>query len=346
MAPQKGSWMQIKIFMSSGADLYEHDLLRSFGLGVETWLKENAPDHSAQRQLIASGRWTQLSASQCSHGLEYEYTESYRACDVAVIFGSWKPREKGTHHTRNSVAAQASRFVVIETPLLKRSTGRENQYWRVGINGYLNRDAVWPTLKPREAEQRLDDLGIKWNGWCNNSDGHVVVVLQLPGDASLRGTDINEWAYRTVTEIRSQVDRPIVIRTHPLVSDRAFELHAQLGFRLMKQGVKDVRFSDGAVTPWSQDIEDAYCTVTFTSGMAVDSVLAGIPTIACDIGNFAWGISSNHVDEITNVMKAPTKEVRHWLSQMAACQWSAKEMRSGQVWQYLLRSFAEMDGTA
>lgn len=329
--------------MSSAADYYEQDLLRSFGQGVEPWLEQNVHDRRADRRIVGSGRWARVYGREPEHALEYEYVESYRPCDVAVIFGSWKPREKGTHQTRNSVASLASRFVVIETPLLRRVTGTENQYWRVGINGYLNRDAVWPMLTPTEAEERLAELGVEWSGWRNRSSGHVVVVLQLPGDASLRGTDINEWAYRAVHDIRARVDRDIVIRTHPLVSDRAFELHAQLGLRLMQDGVKDVRFSDGAVTPWSEDIRDAYCTVTFTSGMAVDSVLAGIPTIACDAGNFAWGISSNHVDQIKDVRKADKKDIMHWLNQLAACQWTAEEMRAGRVWEHLMRTFAKMD---
>ena len=331
--------------MASAADYYEQDLLRSFGQGVEPWLQQNAHDRWADRRLIGTGRWARIYGHEPEHTLEYEYVEAYRPCDVAVIFGSWKPREKGTHQTRNSVAAQAPRFVVIETPLLNRVTGTENQYWRVGVNGYLNRDALWPLLTPTEAEERLAELGVEWSGWKNRASGHVVVVLQLPGDASLRGTDINEWAYRAVRDIRARVDRDIVIRTHPLVSDRAFELHAQLGFRLMQDGIKDVRFSDGAATSWSEDIHDAYCTVTFTSGMAVDSVLAGIPTIACDAGNFAWGISSNHVDQITDIRKADKKDIMHWLNQLAACQWTAAEMRSGRVWEHLMRAFTKMDET-
>lgn len=331
--------------MGSATDYYEQNLLRSFGQGVESWLEQHSHDRKGDRRMLCTGRWTRLYGNQPEHTLEYEYVEAYRPCDVAVIFGSWKPREKGTHQTRNSVASQAPRFVVIETPLLRRVTGAENQYWRVGINGYLNRDAVWPILTLTEAEQRLQDLGVAWSGWKNRSSGHVVVVLQLPGDASLRGTDINEWAYRTVRDIRGLVDRDIVIRTHPLVSDRAFELHAQLGFRLMQEGIKDVRFSYGAVTPWSEDIQDAYCTVTFTSGMAVDSVLAGIPTIACDVGNFAWGISSNHVDQITDLRKADKKDIMHWLNQLAACQWTAAEMRTGRAWEHLMRAFVKMDET-
>jgi len=337
--------MNIKIFMSSAAEFYEQDLLRSFGQGIEPWLQANNTDRRADRRFICSGKWQKLYGNAPQNSLDYEYTEAYRPCDMAVIFGSWKPREKGSHQTRMSVASAAQRFIVIETPLLKRVTNELNQYWRVGINGYLNNDAAWPMLTVTEAETRLVELGIEWAGWKNRTNGHIVLVLQLPGDASLRGTDINEWAYQTVRSIRERTDKNIVIRSHPLVSERAFELHAQLGFRLMQDGIQNIRFSDGAVTPWSEDITGAYCTVTFSSGMAVDSILAGIPTVACDPGNFAWGISSNHVDDIKSIRRPDTTDIRHWLKQLAACQWTAAEMRSGRVWEYLMRTFDKMQAT-
>ena len=169
--------MNIKIFMNSGAEFYEQDLLRSFGQGIEPWLASNSPDRRADRRFICSGRWRRIYGHVPQHSLDYDYGEPYRACDLAVIFGSWKPREKGSHQTRNSVASLASKFIVIETPLLRRITSDLNQYWRVGINGYLNSEAAWPMLTVTEAEHRLADLGIEWSGWKNRTAGHVVVVL-------------------------------------------------------------------------------------------------------------------------------------------------------------------------
>jgi len=220
--------------------------------------------------------------------------------------------------------------------LLNRETDRENQYWRIGVNGFLNLDAEWPVMDPEDADQRLDELGIEWTGWNSDPNGHILVALQLPGDASLRGCDINDWAYRTILEIRKKTDRFIVVRNHPLASQRAFGDHEELARKLLLAGVQDIKFSDGQIVAWHEDLHDAYCTVTYTSGLAIDSVLSGIPTVACDSGNFAWSISSRLVRNINDLKMATDSEIQQWLRNLAACQWSTDEMRDGTAWSHLL----------
>jgi hypothetical protein len=327
--------MKVKIFMSSANSMAERDILMAFGEGVERWVSQRVDDRYQQLNITRIGRWENFDIKN-QYELDYEYGEAYRDCDVAVIFGSWKPREKGSHATRNSVAANAKRFVVIETPLLNRRTDIENTMWRVGVNGYLNRDALWPQLTPEHSAQRLTDLGISWNGWTNNADGHIVVALQLPGDASLRGADINDWAYRTVKTLRERSNRAIVIRNHPLCSQRAFGDHEALARRLLLDGVQNLRFSDGQIVPWSQDLAGAYCTVTYSSGMAIDSVLRGIPTITCDAGNFAWGFSTQKPKQVEKLERADAAVIQEWLRHLAGCQWSVDEMQTGTAWQYLV----------
>lgn len=326
--------------MASANSLAEKNILKAFGEGIQSWMDKKSTDDQKMLNITRIGRWANFDQIP-EHTLDFDYQENYRPCDLAVIFGSWKPREKGSHNTRNSVASNAGKFLVIETALLKRKTSSENTHWRVGINGYLNRDAEWPILSNDEASQRLGELGVRWNGWQNCNQGHIVLALQLPGDASLRGADINEWAFQSVQSIRQHTDREIVIRNHPLCSTRAFSEHGELAARLVYAGIKNIRFSDGAVVPWSEDLNGAWCTVTYTSGMAIDSVLAGIPTIACDEGNFAWGISSNTFDEINDPHKASSQEIKTWLRYLAGCQWSVEEMRNGVAWHYLHRYLAQ-----
>ncbi len=322
--------------MSSGNSLSERNILKALGQGIQLWIDRSSTEEQRMENIVRIGRWSNFQ-HQPEHTLEFEYQESYQPCDLAVIFGSWKPREKGSHNTRNSVAANANKFLVIETPLLQRKTAEENTYWRIGVGGYLNRDAEWPILPNEEAAQRLSELGVRWQGWRNSQEGHILLALQLPGDASLRGADINEWAFRSVQEIRRYTDRSIVIRNHPLCSNRAFVDHGELASRLMYAGVQNIKFSDGGIVPWSEDLDGAWCTVTYTSGLAIDSVLAGIPTIACDEGNFAWGISSNVFEDIENPHKASSKEIKTWLNYLAGCQWSVDEMCNGVAWHYLYR---------
>lgn len=328
--------------MATANSYLERELLQHFGTGIEQWIQETLPDESRFKEIVRIGRWanTQLDVPNT---LEYEYSETYTPCDVAVMFGSWKPREKGHHLVRNSVAQNSKCFVCIETPLLGRTTSTDNLYWRVGVNGFLNQSASWPRIDSAEGSKRLKDLGINWTGWNHNPDGHIVLALQLPGDASLRGIDINDWAFRTIKEIRKTNNRLIVVRNHPLASMRAFGDHEELARKILLDSVDNIKFSDGAAVPWSEDLTNAYCTVTYTSGLAIDSIVAGIPTVACDSGNFAWSISTHFVKEIENLKIADPADVNQWLEQLALCQWSMEEMHSGLAWSNILPVIKELE---
>lgn len=327
--------MNIKIWLSSASNYAEKQILYSFGKGIQQWISQQIQPEINYDDVVRIGRWNNIRLSQ-GPTVEYEYSESWLPCDVAVIFGSWKPREKGTHMARNAVAGNAKKFIVIETPLLARRTDIENQYWRIGVNGYLHRDAYWPEPDPIYGEQRLKELGVSWKGWKNKSNGPIVVALQLPGDASLRGTDINDWAYHTIRDIRKHTDKKIIVRNHPLASGRAFADHEELARKILLEGIQNIKFSDGQIVPWAHDLDGAYCTVTYSSGLGIDSIVAGIPTIACDVGNFAHGISTNSVDEINNLKKADEETVWNWLRHLALCQWKKDEMANGRAWHYLL----------
>lgn len=321
--------------MGSASDYQEHNTLLKFGQGIQSWIdQQNAM--AEQTDMVRIGRWADLDMG-LTHALDYEYSEGYTECDVAVIFGSWKPREKNHHMTRSSVAGSSRCFVCVETPLLNRATHVPNTQWRTGINGFLCQSATWPQYDEQFGQQRLDCLGIgAWPGWRHDPNGHVLLALQLPGDASLRGIDINEWAFTAIQEIRKVSQRPIVVRNHPLSSGRAMKDHETLARMVLMHNISGIKFSDGAMIPWHDDLRGAYCTVTYTSGLAVDSVLSGVPTVACDNGNFAWPFSSHYIEEIEHLLLADADTINTWLKHLAMCQYSVEEMKSGVAWSRLI----------
>jgi hypothetical protein len=327
--------MKINIFMATAGDMWEREILKSMGAGIDSWVRQN-PQSWQDNLPVRIGRWSQYDVPQDANTLDYVYVEGYEPCDVAIMFGSWKTREKGTHNTRNQIATMAKRFLCIETALLGRHTDRENTHFRIGVNGYLNQDAEWPNFDSQIGNTRLARLGLSWPGWQNAQDGHIVVCLQLPGDASLRGADINDWAWRAITQIRLVTDRAITVRCHPLVSARGFESHADLVTQVIMQQVPNITFSDGATRAWHDDLQGAWCTVTYTSGLAIDSIVSGVPTVACDPGNFAWPISSHDPREVIDLKHESDHRVLAWLQQLALCQWTQDEMRSGEAWQMYL----------
>lgn len=299
--------MNIKIFLDSAFEFHEKEVLQKFYDGVK-----------------------QFSTSEFV--VELDIGRVYSPCDVGVIFGSWKPKEREHHAIRNSVADLSPNFIVVETPLLNRKVHESNNYYRVGINGFLNNQGIFH--HGNHTGDRANRLDCNWKGWKDNGN-EILLFLQLPGDASLRGNNIYHWALYTIKEIRRKSNRPIKVRTHPKHNIKDSDEIYKLISDIILNKIEGVSFSFGKDTPLVDDLKSAYCTVTFTSGSAIDSIMNGIPTIACDPGNFAYQISSNYIEEIENVKKVPAGEVQSWINNLAYSQWTVSEMQNGDVWRHL-----------
>lgn len=317
--------MKVNIYLHSAATFRERDTLIKFGTGIEE-----------AEEYLSSNEYTSRIDSENDKPVKVKYitgTEHVPG-DLSVILGSWKLRDNPHHVIRRDVAAKSDWFLCLETPLLNRSTDKQNTHWRIGINGFLAKESFWASPNVKLQEEKVKRLKIAWHKWQNDQDGHILIALQLPGDASLRGVDISDWCYDVVERIREKTNRRIVIRLHPHTSQKALDTSIyRLAGRLSLAGFKSIRWSQG--TSWRDDLDKAYCTVTYTSGLAVDSVLAGVPTIACDSGNFAFGISSNSVEDINDVYLAEDKEIEHWIHNMVMAQWSEEEIQTGKCWHSL-----------
>lgn len=301
--------MKVDIYLQTARDLKEHKRLLKFAEGIRE--------------------------SNKSITVGYNLTDTYSPCDIAVISGSWKPRDKGHHIVRSNIATNSKTFICIETPLLNRRVHDENVYFRIGVDGFLNNQGKFVDSNANYDSNRLDALGINWPGWKNSSSGHIVLLLQLPGDASLRGNNIYEWAMLTIKNIRQLSDKKIIVRPHPLAPLRTGEEFYDFFFSIHKEKINNVEFADPATTSLAENLLGAYCTVSFTSGSAIDSVLSGIPTIAVDPGNFAFEISSNYIDDINNLKLSNQETINKWLRRLSYSQWTENEMRSGEAWKYI-----------
>ena len=151
-------------------------------------------------------------------GSKMTNSEVYQKCDVAVIFGSWKKLSKkdykwdrAPHHIlKNDIVKQHGRkpIVIIETPLLGRTIGRRHNYYRVGLNHYLNNLAECNNkdCKP----DRFMKLGLTIKPWRTKGD-HILVLGQNLNDASLIGADMELWAVTTIRHLLKVTKRKIVL---------------------------------------------------------------------------------------------------------------------------------------
>ena len=335
--------MNVKIFVSTAGNNVERDVLKKFYHGIEPWINDQREFDHQKQDPQAFLRFDRMHRRP-QHSVEFDYSDQYTDCDVAVIMGSWKSREKGHHPVRTSIVDNARCFVCIETPLLARRMFRQHDYYRLGVNGFLNGDAYWNAYA--KSSDRFNAMGLAWDGWKDpatiTDQDHIIVAMQLAGDASMRYNDINDWCVDTVKKIREHTSRPILIRFHPAISERGWADYIETFKQINFGGYANVQFSDGKSRSWEQDIDNAYCVVAYSSGLSIDAIYSGIPVIACDKGNFAWNISSRFPEDINNLLRVPEQEVLQWLHNLAYCQWSPAEMSNGQAWAHLLPAIEQV----
>jgi hypothetical protein len=317
---------KILVAVNSAANNIEKNVLRAFYAGLESYFFER---HSVD------GTDELLSTADIELVLCYD--KNMPECDVGIQFGSTKDRAGDHHVIKQELAKKARCVVIIETPLLGRVIADRYSQYRVGVNGFLNGQGRFfdpKRLLPKrfaELEEKYEIPGFP--GWKKRGKGVILVTVQLPGDASLRGTRMSEWLTDTVDEIRSVTDRAIVIRTHPAMSDKGGqEFFGEISALLFKN-YENITWSDGKSRTLKQDLDRSDVCVSFSSGASIDAILAGVPVIATDQGNFAWPVSSHDISEVLDPRQAPRGEIEEWLEGLANSQWSTREMRSGIVWQ-------------
>lgn len=236
------------------------------------------------------------------HGLDVSVFEPgvVSDCDLAVCWGVKK----------TAAIASGRRALVFE-----RGYVGDRFYWTsVGYDG-LNGRADFLAYSKDDSRKKMllahcPDLLKPWRGV---SGSYVLVMGQVPGDASLAGIDIFSWYTDTVALLR-RAGHEVRFRYHPLaVRARAIP---------------------GTITARGS-LEDAFAgakwVVTYNSNSAVDAILAGIPTITTDIGSMAWSVTEHHPCQITQ--DEPDRET--WLNDLAWCQWSPEEIRNGDFWDHL-----------
>lgn len=286
---------------------------------VKVFLKSADKEHHAQalKKLYEGIRKDGAVSVEESNDL------TYTPCDVAVFFGSWKNRPKRQHHKlKLSIIEQHKKdFIMLETPLLGRQMTDLHTYYRIGVNGFLadtgnfnNKDrdsSRWEILKK--------DLNLELKPYKTDGE-NIIIALQLPGDASLRGVDIYSWALKTAQNIRKHTDRKIIFRKHPLEK------------KIKNPEILKIKNSSLSANPLQKDLENARALVSFTSGVAIDSLIDGIPSYGLNPGSFIHELHENSLSSIEN---PPKPDRTQWINNLSYCQWSVEEMEQGLVWNHL-----------
>ncbi|WP_421694723.1 hypothetical protein [Aestuariivirga sp.] len=309
------------------------------------------------------------SAQRKGHDCEIVEGFDYSECEVAVVWGLPKQKrgESKASATRQKLRhgvfeQHRGGLVVVEAPVIGRRVQPLRERPKL-ISKIFPDAAPWtkmlfPQAKAntdRFAHYRIgfggfpDDGGLALGPFCagrwqslsrklglpdvspyRKTGQHILVIGQVPGDASLRGTDINQWVLNSCRQLRSLTDRPIIVRPHPLAADFAAN---GLPGKLSAIGVE----IDDISRPLTASLAGAWSVVTYSSGAAVDALIAGIPAISISPASFAWEVT----DHALECALDPTLFERGpWLETIAATQWCEDEIARGDVWEPLLKALA------
>lgn len=221
-------------------------------------------------------------------------------CDVAIV---WAHRDADLHAMQRAAGAH---YLVMERGHIGDLAMRR-AWTSLGFDG-LNGRATRPDLADPDRFER--HFGHLLRPWRAEGD-YLLLMGQVPGDAAVAGTDIERWYAETAERIALTAGLPVVYRPHPMAGPvRDVPGTLRLEGRL-----------DGA-------LDGAAAVATWNSNSAVDAVLAGVPTWACDAGSMAWAVAGHDLAQLP-----PRPDRSEWAARLAWCQWTLGEMADGTAWE-------------
>lgn len=177
----------------------------------------------------------------------------------------------------------------------------------LGWNGLNGRATFYPKDDPSRFNQHFT-----LKPWKSGGD-YVLLVGQVPGDASLGGLDLTRWYQDTAKQAATAYGLPVRFRPHPLADRHGGPSRPVAGAPTINGELA------GA-------LEGAAVAITFNSNAGVDAVLAGVPTVTLDQGSMAYDVAGHAIGE----RLTPPRE--EWAARLAWCQWTLAEIKDGTAW--------------
>jgi hypothetical protein len=257
----------------------------------------------------------------CPVDKELRNVQDYEPSDVAVVFGVQKKAVPFSKFRGNVIQKQkesGKRTIVLETGYINRGDGPDNHY-AAGFDGLNGRADFNNCDSPSD---RWEKLGVQLKPWKRGS--RIILCGQIPWDAAVDHTNHLQWLKNKILDIHEYTDREIVFRPHPKYANREILNHIDRSF----------------ICRWStesllDDLQDAWCVMTFNSNSGVEAAIEGVPVFVDDCGSMAFPVANRSIIYIDNP-KTPERE--QWAHNLAYCQWTLDEMRSGETWNHLFRS--------
>lgn len=251
----------------------------------------------------------------------------YQSCDLAVIQG-WKKQVKNKDHN-------AFRKDIIDTQFKNKKhvltvDGNifdyvcKNTLFRYSIDGIFADTGYYLDNKidPSRWKHIQNITGCSLKPW--RKDGRNILILgQKSSGWTMEGIDPFQWITDTVFRIRRYTDRPIVFRMHP--SDRKIRpLYEKKCSELAMHISKNERIT--------QDLNDAWCSVTYNSSPGATSVIEGVPVFITDPN---WKRSPAHRvgnNDLKYIEDPHMPDREEWIQRISMSHYTVEDIKQGHLW--------------
>jgi len=244
-----------------------------------------------------------LSVGLTRLGVDHKHLheDEYEPSAVAVTIG-WRTIEGALD--RNHVIEEQERRGLRQMTLELGFFGDRNKNRSLGWGGPAGglcdyRNAGMPS-------DRWDRHGVHVADW-RLGGGYILFARQTPGDSSLFHVDGYDAQVSDICDrLARDYQMPVRVREHPKVKRPRATL--------------------------AEDLAGACRVATFSSNVAVDGLLWGVPAIT-----HYTSIAAPVALTLPYMAGDPRPDRTKWLASLAYAQWTDAEFRSGEVWEHLNR---------
>jgi hypothetical protein len=157
------------------------------------------------------------------------------------------------------------------------------------------------------------DSKLKWPGW-KKKGSKILLVMPSSKPCQYYNEDAAQWKLKVIAEIKKHTDREIVIREKASRIDRT-----------------------QSKTIYEAFDDDIFCTVTYQSIAAVESVAYGIPAFVL-APSAAGPVALTDLSKIETPRYSDPELIHKWCSSLAYGQFSLEEMLNGYAWNTVMEN--------
>jgi hypothetical protein len=259
-------------------------------------------------------------------------------CDLAVIQGWNKNNGYSSPHNafREKIIdhqfKQNKHVLTVDGNIFNYKS--KNVFFRYSIDGIFANTGYYfdDKIDPKRWQHIREVTGCNLKPWRKNGE-HVLVLLQKDSGWTMNDVTNVKIIQKTISDVRAHTDRKIIIRVHPSDINK-IEKYSRVANELGAEVSKNANITE--------DLKNAWCSMTYNSSPGAVSVIEGIPIFIMDSNwkrSPAAEVGNINIRDIEN----PSMFDRQpWIEKISMSHFSVRDIKDGLLWHRTLQYFERL----